>query len=267
MYLPLVIIIPLGLALGSFFNVCIYRIPRKESIAFPPSHCVNCGEGIKTIDLIPVLSFFLLRGKCRKCNEKISLRYPVVEIITGALFALLYFLYGLNLHIGYMIFMMLFTSILIVITFIDIEHKIIPDVIVLPGIVVGFLFNFIGSYFCKNALFILWYDSLLGMLAGGLPLFLLGILGSTIAKREAMGGGDVKLMAMVGAFIGWKLVLLALFAGVMIGAVIGIIIKARTKDKGYTEIPFGPMLAVGSLIAALYGDKILNWYFGMLNFY
>jgi len=263
MLLPLLIIIPIGLALGSFFNVCIYRIPRKESILFPPSHCVKCGERIKATDLIPVISYIILKGRCRNCKEKISPQYPVVEVLTATLFSLLYLIYGY--HIGYMIFLMLFASILIVVTFIDLEHKIIPDVIVLPGMFAGILINITGSLLRHDNPFISWSDCMLGILAGGLPLYLVGLIGTLITGREAMGGGDVKLMAMVGAFIGWKLVLLALFLGVLLGAVIGVVIKAMSKNQGLTEIPFGPMLSAGSLIAALYGEKIISWYLGLLN--
>jgi leader peptidase (prepilin peptidase)/N-methyltransferase len=264
MFLPLIFIIPLGLVIGSFLNVCIYRTPRGESVVYPPSHCGSCGERVKSRDLIPVFSYLILGGKCRNCHNKISVQYPIVELLTGALFTLMYFQYGMKFDLLYMGFMMVFVSILVAVTFIDIGHKIIPDIIVLPGIVIGLMANVLGDIFHGSNFFIPWYESLIGIFAGGLPLFLVGVVGSWIAKRDAMGGGDVKLMAMVGAFIGWKAVLIALFFGVIIGAVIGVVAKARAGTEGVTEIPFGPALSIGALIAALYGMQILNWYMGLL---
>lgn len=269
MYLPLIFIIPLGLVIGSFLNVCIYRIPRGESIVFPGSHCASCNESILKRDLIPVISYIRLKGKCRSCGEHISLRYPLVEILTALVFTQIYVMFVPKGEVWYTVFLAVFFCVLIVVSFIDFENGIIPDKIVLPGVVVGFLFNALGSNFSGSVKFVSWSESLIGIVVGAVPLYLIGLVGSLIAKRDAMGGGDVKFMAMVGAFLGWRMAIITGFLGVVIGAIVGIIIKVaiRNKDieedndgRDLTEMPFGLMLAIGAAIAALYGWDILFWY-------
>ena len=241
----------LGLLFGSFFNVCIYRIPRGESIVFPGSHCPHCQHDIKPWDNIPVLSYLMLGGKCRFCKTGISWRYPLVESLTAVLF--LYTVHRFSISWATLVYLV-FISALIVISFIDIDHRIIPDKISLPGIILGFL----------AAAFLLplqWYDSLIGLLIGGGIIWGVGRLGELVFKKEAMGGGDVKLLAMIGAFLGWKLALLTIFFGSLAGAVIGLVMKLFTGDE---YIPFGPFLALGALAALFFGERFLHWYWLLL---
>ena len=247
------IILILGLIIGSFSNVCIYRIPKNESIVFPASHCPNCHTPIKAIDNVPILSFLLLKGKCRKCGEKISIRYPVVEFLTGAIYLLIFLIYGRSYQT---LIYALLSSALIIISFIDLDVQIIPDEISLPGIVIGLALSFIVPY-------ISYLNSLLGIIAGGGIIFLIALAGLAIFKKEAMGGGDVKLSAMIGAFIGWKYIIVSLFVGFFIGAIAGILLillKIRNRDD---LVPFGPFIVLGSFITLLWGENILSWYLGL----
>jgi len=247
-----IIIFILGLVIGSFSNVCIYRIPKNESIVFPASHCTSCQTPIKAMDNIPVLSYFLLKGKCRNCGEKFSIRYPIVEFLTGVVYILIFLIYGRNLQT--LIYAIL-SSALIIISFIDLDEQIIPDEISLPGIVLGFLISFFVPY-------ISYFNSLFGILTGGGIIFLIALAGLVIFKKEAMGGGDVKLAAMIGAFIGWRYIILSLFIGFFIGAVTGIVLilsKVKNKDD---IIPFGPFIVLGSILTILWGKDLLSWYFG-----
>lgn len=240
----------LGLLFGSFFNVCIYRIPGGESIVFPGSHCPHCSHDLKPWHNIPVVSFLCLQGKCRFCQTPISWRYPFVEILTAAFFLVVVHTYSLTWEtFAYL----LLTSALIVISFIDFDHQLIPDKISLPGIIVGFAVSFL--------LPLRWYDSLLGILIGGGVIWAVGIVGEWIFKKEAMGGGDVKLMAMIGAFLGWKAALLTIFFASIIGAVIGIIMRLIT---GKEYLPFGPFLSVGAFLSLLWGEQFLLWYWGLI---
>ncbi len=243
----------IGLVIGSFSNVCIYRLPRNESVIFPASHCPSCNQSIKWYDNIPLLSYLILKGKCRFCQNKISAQYPLVEFLTGYIYLVLFLLYGLQLKT---FVYMLFCSALIIITFIDLKEQIIPDVISLPFTALGFLL----SFFLKS---ISPIDSLLGILAGGGSLLLIAVAGSYLFKKEAMGGGDIKLAAMVGAFLGWQLTLLSLFLGFFFGAISGLIILIKNKGKGEQDdaVPFGPFIALGAVIALFFGQAILKWYF------
>lgn len=273
-FIPVVLVALLGLAIGSFLNVCIYRVPRDESIAFPGSHCTVCNEDIKRRDLIPVISYFLLRGKCRNCGTHISIKYPIVEVLTSMVFVHIFLKFEPMNEYVYSMFMMVFFAMLIVIAFIDGEHMIIPDKIVIPGIVLGVVANTVGRIFIESSNFISWHESLIGALVGSVPLFIIGLIGTKIAKQDALGFGDVKFIAMIGAFLGWQMVIITLFLAVVIGAIIGIIIKVRLRfiisddneeneenNHGkMIEMPFGPMLALGGAIAALYGWDILYWY-------
>lgn len=245
-----IIIFAIGLVIGSFSNVCIYRLPRNESIIFPGSHCPNCNQQIKWYDNIPLISYIILNGKCRYCDEKIPIQYPLVEFLNAALYLFLFYFYGLQLHT---VVYMLFCSALIIITFIDLKEKIIPDVISFPFIALGFILSFM----LKN---ISPLNSLLGILVGGGSLYLVAIVGTYIFKKEAMGGGDIKLAAMIGAFLGWQLTILSLFIGFLLGSIIGIIVLIKTKGKT-SDVPFGPFIAIGTIIALFFGQKILNWYF------
>lgn len=243
-----------GAIVGSFLNVCILRIPAGRSIAYPPSHCPKCQAPIGWYDNIPIISYLVLTGRCRNCKERISFRYPVVEFLT-ALFSLAAMIkFGPSL--AYLIYFA-FISSLIVITFIDLDHQIIPDVISLPGIPLGFLASFVIPE-------ITYKESLIGIFIGGGILLLIALGYEFLAKKEGMGGGDVKLLAMIGAFLGWKGVLFTVFSGSLIGTIIGVTIMiAQGKDSKYA-IPFGPFLSMGALLYLFFGEQILYWYLGML---
>lgn len=218
-----------GAIVGSFLNVCIFRLPNKESIIWPGSHCPHCKKPIKFYDNIPIISYLLLRGKCRQCHGSISFQYPLVEGITALSSLLLIMKFGLSL--SYLIYF-LFVAALIVVTVIDLYHQIIPDVISLPGIGAGLLASLTVSQ-------ITFTNSLLGILLGGGSLFLIATVYQWLFKREGMGGGDVKLLAMIGAFLGWKAVILTILLGSLVGSIIGIILMvSKGKDFKYA-IPFG----------------------------
>lgn len=245
----------LGLALGSFFNVCIFRIPLKRSIISPPSSCPHCHNRIRFYDNIPVLSFILLRGKCRYCHDRISWHYPVVEALTALLSFALFIKY--NLSYQYIIFL-IFLSALVVIAFVDLYHRIIPDVISLPGILAGFIVTFILSH-------ISWYDSMVGALAGGGSLFLIAIIYERLTGKEGMGFGDVKLLAMIGAWMGWRALPFVVLISSLTGAVIGVIFL-WVSGKGFRfKIPFGPFLSFGTILYFFFGLELENWYFGLFQ--
>jgi len=251
--IEIVLIFVLGLIVGSFSNVCIYRIPRNESIIYPASHCPKCRTTIKPIDNIPLLSYILLKGRCRHCKNKISTQYPLVEFLTGLIYLMIYLIYGLTIQT--LIYIIL-SSALIIIAFIDLNQQIIPDVISLPGIVIGFIISFFVPY-------ISFVNSALGVVIGGGIILIIGLGGSVIYKKEAMGGGDVKLAAMIGAFLGWKYIIISLFLGFFLGALAGIIlIMSKIKSKE-DAIPFGPFIVLGSFITLLWGEKIISWYLGI----
>jgi leader peptidase (prepilin peptidase)/N-methyltransferase len=246
----------LGAVLGSFYNVCIYRIPNKLSVVNPPSHCYNCNTRLKPLDLVPILSWTLLRGKCRYCGQKISPRYALVELLTGLLFVLVYGVYGPNLIT---IYYLLLVSLLVIITFIDLDHYIIPDGLVIFGSVGAVIFNILG-------LGVGIKDSLLGGLICGGGMLVLIFLIELILRKEVMGGGDIKLFGMVGLSLGVKLGLLTILLSVYVGAIYGVgsIIYSRIKKKEFNSmIPYGPFISVGALISILYGTSMINWYIGL----
>jgi leader peptidase (prepilin peptidase)/N-methyltransferase len=235
---------------GSFLNVCIHRVPRGESIVAPGSHCPHCKSPIKFYDNIPLISYLLLGGRCRNCRGTISIQYPFVEGVTALSSSLLFLRFGLSWSY---FFYFAFVASLIVITVIDLFHQIIPDVISLPGIGVGLL----ASLIVPDLPFL---NSLVGMLLGGGSLFLVATLYQWLFKREGMGGGDVKLLAMIGAFLGWKAVILTILLSSLIGSITGMIVMvAKGKDFKYA-IPFGPFLSLGAVISLFYGEKIITWY-------
>jgi len=247
-----VLIFILGLIVGSFSNVCIYRIPRNESIIYPASHCPKCRSKIKPVDNIPLLSFILLKGRCRNCKSKISIQYPVVEFLTGLTYLIIYLIYGLSIQ---SLIYIILSSALIIIAFIDLNEQIVPDVISLPGIVIGFILSFFVPY-------ISFINSALGVLVGGGIILIIGLAGSVIFKKEAMGGGDVKLAAMIGAFLGWRYIIISLFLGFFLGALTGIfliLLKIKSRED---VVPFGPFIVLGSFITLLWGEKIISWYLG-----
>jgi leader peptidase (prepilin peptidase)/N-methyltransferase len=239
-----------GAVVGSFLNVCIYRLPRNESVVFPPSHCPNCDYQIRWYDNVPILSYLWLRGKCRGCGQRISLQYPLVELINGLLTLALFLRYGPSFVFAVLF---VFCCAMVVVTFIDLEHQIIPDSISLSGIVLGF----IASFFIPSHG---WLNSLLGILAGGGSLLLVAYGYQLIAKRDGMGGGDIKLLAMMGAFFGWKAILFIVFAASLMGSVIGISIMLAKKEDSTLAIPFGPYLASAAILYIFYGKRLIFWY-------
>ena len=231
------IIVAFGLCIGSFMNVCIYRMPVKASVIYPGSSCPSCKTPIRFYDNIPIFSYLWLKGKCRYCGIHIPLRYMLVEIMGGA-FALLAYLkfgptpQGVTLYV--------FVVSLLIITYIDIDHQIIPDIITLPGIPVGFL----ASFILPN---LSYKQSLMGILIGGGSLYLVAWLYFVIKKKEGMGGGDIKLLAMIGAFIGWQGVLYTIFVASAVGTVSGILVMLRRQKGLKLAIPFGPFLSIGAI--------------------
>jgi len=240
----------LGAILGSFLNVCICRLPKRESILSPPSYCPHCREPIKFYDNIPILSYLLLRGKCRQCKGHISFRYPVVEVLSGLICLALFIKYGLTLQ---SLLFLLFTAALIIITFIDLDYQIIPDIISIPGI-----FSGIGASFFIPIMS--WLESIFGILIGGGFLLLVAIGYKWLTGREGMGGGDIKLLAMVGAWLGWKAIPFVLFSSSLIGVLIGGGSVLITKRGARTKIPFGPFLSLASIIYVFFGPELINWY-------
>lgn len=244
-----------GLALGSFVNVCIYRIPIKKSIISPPSTCPNCGQRIKFYDNIPLISYVLLLGKCRHCRNRIPLVYPAVELLVGLMSLALFIRYGLSYQ--YFLFL-LFAATLITVSFIDLQHKIIPDVLSLPGIVTGFSVSFFLGH-------VTWLDSLIGIISGGGALFLVGFVYKLLTGREGMGGGDVKLLAMIGAWMGWMSLPFIVLISSLTGAVIGLAVILLSGKGLRVRIPFGPFLSLGALLYFFFGTELTTWYFRLLG--
>lgn len=242
-----------GAAVGSFLNVCICRLPKDESVVFPPSRCPRCGYSIRWYDNIPLLSYLALRGRCRRCRARISPRYLLVEALNALLALLLFLRFGPTLTF---LVLFLFCSALVVVTFIDLEHQIIPDEISLPGIVVGFLCSFILPWQS-------WLGSLLGILLGGGSLLLVASAYHRLTGKEGMGGGDIKLLAMMGAFLGWKAVPFIIFTSSLAGSVIGISLMLIRKQDSRLAIPYGPYLAFGALLYIFYGRQLIRWYLGI----
>ena len=243
-----IVVFVLGAVVGSFLNVCIWRIPQGLSIVFPASSCPRCGHSIRFYDNIPLVSYLLLRGRCRSCGERISLRYPIVEGLTALMALLLFWKFGLTLKFAAAF---LFVSALILVAFIDIDHQIIPDVISLPGIPICFLL----SVFLMELPFM---EALLGLVLGGGSLYLIAGLYELATKREGMGGGDIKLLAMMGAFLGWKSLLFILLVSSLAGAVVGIsVMWAKGGDMKYA-VPFGPFLSIAATAYLFVGDYAVN---------
>ncbi len=248
----LALVFVFGAVFGSFINVLIYRIPRKMSLLKPPSTCPNCLTKIRYYDNIPILSFIILKGRCRHCRTKISSRYPMVELSAGLLAVLAIFVFGVTPKGGIAVFL---TFIFIAVFFIDLEFTIIPDVFTLPGTVLGFCLSFIPGGFVS------WKQSLIGLIVGGGVFLLVGLLGEFIFKKEALGFGDVKFAAMLGAFLGWQNLLLILVLASFLGSIVGItmIYLSGRKDKS-SYIPFGPFLTISAWLAIYTGDIIIMAY-------
>ena len=240
-----------GLCVGSFLNVVIARLPAGRSIVYPGSSCPRCDKPIAWYDNLPVLSYALLRGRCRNCQASISWRYPAVEVGCGVLFVLAYHRFDSGLVLASALVLL---AGLVAITVIDLDHQIIPDVLSLPGVALGLVFSVAPGG-------IGWMDSLLGILVGG-GVFLVIILASTLVIGQAgMGVGDVKLGAMLGAFLGWKLALLSILLSMLLGGPLAATLLATGRKGRKDPIPFGPFLALGGLISLFWGGDLLGWYF------
>jgi len=263
----MVVVVALGLLIGSFLNVVIARIPEGRSVWGPRSACPGCGTPIAWFDNIPLLSFVALRGRCRQCGMAIAWRYPIVEATTSIAFTVAFLRLGPTPDLAVAALLL---AMLIAITGIDLAHQIIPDVISLPGIVLGFAANLAlgriaaADRWCSPAPAAAagtcapaWLDSLIGIVVGGGIFFVI-----IVASRGGMGGGDMKLGAMLGAFLGWKLGLLAVLLGVLMGGGVAVCLLSLGRKGRKEAIPFGPFLALGGAISLLWGDRILAWYLG-----
>jgi len=237
-----------GLVVGSFANVCIHRLPRKESVVVPGSHCPACSAAVRPLDNIPVISYIVLGGKCRDCATRISPIYSVIETVTAVLLLAGFFKFGLSFD--FMVYAAVAPA-LVIITAIDIEHQIIPDVITLPGIALGLA---VGTYTIGYA------DSLLGFFVGGGLFYLLAVL-----SNGGMGGGDIKYISAAGALLGWQKVLLVIFIGALLGSVVGVFQIAVQKKTRKSLIPFGPFLATSTLITLFYGNSLIRLYLDYLG--
>lgn len=239
-----------GCCFGSFFNVVIHRLPANQSIMLPGSHCPRCGNAIACYDNIPLLSYVFLGGRCRSCQGRISLRYPLVELLTGLLFLLLFRRYGW--HPQFFI-ELLFVSLLVIITFIDLDTYLIPDVLSLSGILLGFMLSFFTPR-------VSWWDSLVGIFLGGGFFYLIAVGYTYLRRQEGLGGGDIKLLAMIGAFLGIPGVVLTVLSASIAGSLVGAFIMLRSRKGLTTMLPFGPFLAFGAVSYIFWGQSFYAWY-------
>lgn len=251
--LPSVIAFVFGAAIGSFLNVCIHRLPRHKSVVWPGSHCPACNHSIAAYDNIPVLSYLWLKGRCRACRARISLRYPIIELANGTGYTLILWHFGPG---GPALVYALLFSALLVITCIDLSHQIIPNVITLPGIALGLL--------CAATILpVGLLDSVLGTVLGyGIPWGLANAY-LLLRGRQGMGLGDAKLLAMIGAFLGWKPVLLTVMVGAAVGSVVGLVLIALKRVRRDQYLPFGPFLALGAIVSLFFHSVVLSWYLGL----
>ena len=251
------IVFAFGVSIGSFLNVCIYRIPENKSIVFPGSFCPNCKNSIPFYLNIPVLSYLFLKGRCRFCKTQISIRYLIIEAITGFFSLLLFLKFGLT---PAFLYWFIFISVLIIVSFIDFDHQIIPDIISLPGILIfASSFYFLPEMTIKKTIF--------GILFGGGSLYAIAFFYYFFKNQEGMGGGDIKLLAMIGAAMGIKGVIFTIFTGSLLGTVFGISLMVYTKESDIKlKIPFGPFLSFGAILYIFYGKQLIQWYLGISLF-
>jgi len=243
-----------GLVIGSFLNVCIFRLPRGVSVVTPRSRCTACGHLLSWYENIPLASFAVLRGRCRTCGVRISWQYPLIEVVTALVFAAAVMRFGVGMLL---LSRLTLACVLIVLFVVDLQHRILPNAITLPGIVAGFVLNF----FTEPG----WLASLLGIALGGGVLWAMFELWLLIRREEGLGFGDVKMLAMIGAFLGWKLTLLTLVLSSFAGSIVGIGMIATGKGTLKYALPFGTFLAIGALVAMFVGDSIVRWYLGFYS--
>jgi leader peptidase (prepilin peptidase)/N-methyltransferase len=243
-----------GTVIGSFLNVCVHRLPREESIIRPRSRCPACQAQIRAIDNIPLISFLLLGARCRDCGNPIAWRYPLVEALTGTLFAMTVAWFGVTPRAA---LLLAFLSGLVVVSFIDLDHQIIPNVVTLPGIPLGLL---AGLVLGEPPLL----DRVMGTLLGAGFLYLVLFYGGALFGQEAMGEGDLNLIALVGAFLGWQAVALTIFLGCLFGSAVGLALIASRRLGRRQHIPFGPFLSLGAVVALFWGDRLIAWYLRLM---
>ena len=249
--LALILVLTAGLAIGSFLNVVIYRVPRKISFVADRSLCPHCGRSLRWFHNIPVLSYLVLRGKCAFCATGISIRYPLVEVLNGLFYFYLYWQYGLSFQTAALA---LLSSALLVIFFIDLDFRIIPDGITLPGMIIA-----LGVSLIPDGIGIV--NATIGLLVGGGALYLIALLGDWLFKKESMGGGDIKMAAMLGAFLGWQKVLLIFISSAVIGLAISLALMAfSARLRRERTVPFGPFLSIAAMLAMVAGDRIIDFY-------
>jgi leader peptidase (prepilin peptidase) / N-methyltransferase len=243
-----------GSTIGSFLNVCIYRLPRRQSVVWPRSACPHCQRELAWYENLPIVGYIALLGRCRTCGGVISVRYPIVEALTAAMFASAAWYYGPSMLL---VSRLVFGCALIVLFAIDLEHHLLPNAITLPGIVAGFLFSFVTDPG--------WTASLVGIVFGGGLLYAIAEGYYRIRHEEGLGMGDVKMLAMIGAFIGWQLTLLTLMTASLAGSVIGLGLLATGRGSMKYALPFGTFLALGAAFAAVLGPGLLEWYLGQFR--
>jgi leader peptidase (prepilin peptidase)/N-methyltransferase len=245
------LVLLMGLSIGSFLNVVIYRLPRRQSLVWPGSLCPECRKPIAWHDNVPVVGWLILRGRCRACRARIDIRYPLVEAAAGGLFLL--HLYVLGWH-PILIPRLLFASAMVALFVIDLDHKLLPNAITLPGIAAGLAF----SLFLPPG----FVDAAIGALIGYGSLWLVGTAWELLRKQEAMGGGDLKMLAMIGAFLGWKGVIVTFMLAFLIGGAFAAVLWAGRRVRLASEIPFGTFLAAAAIVTSLWGQRLLAWYLG-----
>ncbi|MBA2304319.1 MAG: prepilin peptidase [Acidobacteria bacterium] len=250
--IELAIVVFLGLAIGSFLNVVVHRLPRHESLVSPGSRCPSCGYALRAADNIPVLSYVVLLGRCRQCRTRISARYPLVELATAVLFVLHYLVFGWTPLLA---IRLLFVASMVALFAIDLEHRLLPDAITLPGVVIGLAASVVLPPGFR--------DAVIGVLAGGGVLWAIGEAYYRYSGEEGMGGGDVKMLAMIGAFLGWQQVMFTLVFSSIAGSVIGLIVIAIKRGGMKYALPFGTFLSIAAVVASLYGEQIVRWYAGL----
>jgi len=241
----------MGLAVGSFLNVCIYRLPLEQSLVFPGSRCTICNRTLSWFENVPVVAWVVLGGRCRTCHTKISVVYPLVEAFTSVMFVWAAWQYGS----GWLLFSrLLLGCMLIVLFFIDLRHRILPNVITVGGTIAGFILSFVAPPG--------WVSSLIGLVIGGLIPLLLAEAYLRVRRVEGLGMGDVKMLALIGAFLGWKLVLLTLALGSFLGSFVGLGLIAARRGDMKLALPFGTFLAIAAMVSASVGDSLVAWYMG-----
>ncbi len=248
-HISIFLLVALGLVAGSFLNVCIYRLPRGESIVGPPSHCTTCGLTLRWFENVPVVSYTMLCGRCRTCGELISLMYPAVELATSALFLAQYWQLGWQPLLAVRL---AFSCAMIVLFLIDLQHRVLPNVITMPGVVVGL----VASFFVEPG----WIDALIGAVVGVGSLLAIAEAYSRVRGEEGLGMGDVKMLGMIGAFLGWQLMLVTLLLASLLGSLIGVaLIVLKWGDSQYA-LPLGSFLAIGAVVSMLIGESLIAWY-------